>query len=166
MSTNFIGQTRLFPSVKSRVQGEKRKIHAVPPAKINRLILKLPAFSLPALYPDGSTLAAHLTCLSQPQFCTELFWGVASYSYWRLGCYTICILLLHQILIDYRLMWLSDGALHSVERNWRKWKVQYMFTCTVCAVIKSGAVQWHPYRGTYCPYTVLTCRPSIISANK
>ena len=48
-------------------------------------------FSLPALCSESSTLVAGLACLSQPQFCTELFWGVTFYSCQSLACRAILV---------------------------------------------------------------------------
>ena len=77
-------------------------------------MLKFPAFSLPALCFVGSMLGACLTCLSQPQFYTELFgaWCFIPIKGWAAALFLLCC---HTILVDYGLMQLSDGALHRVE---------------------------------------------------
>ena len=85
---------------------------SLPHALINRLLLKLlPLVSgLPTLCLEGGTLGACWTCFSRPQFCTELFCGVAFYSHQRLGCSAIVVLLPRLILIHHRLMRLSNGT--------------------------------------------------------
>ena len=59
-------------------------------------------------------LVAFLTCFSQVQFCTYLFWDVAFYSYQRLSYHTILVSLPHLLLIDHSQVRLSDGALRCV----------------------------------------------------
>ena len=147
MLTNVIGETRHFPWDKPRVPGRKRKTLALPHNKISRLILKLPAFSLSALSPEGSMLAASLTCLSQPQFlivsgcgrwvllnCSRFYYSVHCmcahmlYKGWAASLFSHCC---HTILVDHRLMQLSNSALHCVEWNFRKWKVWFMFLINI-----------------------------------
>ena len=139
MSTNFVGKTRLFPSDKSKVpRGGGTSFHAAPlnqQVDIETFCLHSSVFR--AICREGSMLAVCLTCLLQLQFCTELFWDVALYFYQRLGCCTIIVLLPLLILIDHRLMRLK-WCTELCRVNSRKWKIQYMCTCTVLAVVKSG----------------------------
>ena len=114
-------------------------------------MLKLPIFSLQSACPLPCRQPACLTCSSSPRFYTEPFWGVALFS---LCCRTI--------LIDQRLMRLSNGALCCVEWHFGKWKAQCMCMWTVHALIKSREVQQHPYWRTYRTCTVVTCRLSSI----
>ena len=72
---------------------------------------------------ESNTLVVCLTRLSQPQFCTELFWSVSVYSYQRLGCRAILVLLPRLILVGHKLMRPSDGALRCVAWNFGMWEV-------------------------------------------
>ena len=118
------------------------------------------AFSpLAALRHKGSIVAACLTCFSQPQFYTELFWDMTFYSSgWAAALFLLCC---RATFVDNRLTWLSDGALRWVDWNFGRWKGQYMCTYPVHALVKSGAVQQHPFWRTYCACTVVTYRPII-----
>ena len=106
--------------------------------------------------PWGQQLAACLTCLSQPQFYTELFWdtcGVLFLSNARLGCPAVLTPL--QLLCyshwqqTNMTLTVSDSTLHCVEWNFGKWIVWYDIYYTVHTVWKSGVVQQHPYWRTH-----------------
>ena len=76
-------------------------------AYINRMLLKLPAFSLfRVLCPEGSTLAACLTGLSQSQFYTERFWVwvFIPIKGWAATLFSLCC---RAVPVNHRLMSLS-----------------------------------------------------------
>ena len=140
MWTTFLGRRSfLLPRISQEYLGKTEKENLEPwrtPKSAGWYWNFLPlVFSLPALCPEGNTLVVSLTSLSQPQLCTEPFWGVAFYSYQRLGRCTILVLLPHLILIDHRLMRLSNGALRCVEWNFGKWKVHVHMYIARCGKI-------------------------------
>ena len=94
MSTSFLGKTRLSPQISKEYHREKKQQQTNMPCwKPKSTDIETNVFSLTALCPEGSMLATCLACLSQPQFYTELFWGMAFYPYQRLGCPAIFALL-------------------------------------------------------------------------
>ena len=154
MSTNFtVLKKGLFPRISQEYQGKQQQQRSTPhPIPYLTLLTDwywnfLPsASSRPVLCHEGSMLAACSTCLSQPQFYTELFWDVSLYSYQRLG-YGASLTLVPRYTrwpqIGASLRWCS--ALCRVKFRKVRSTVQYVCACTVHAVVKSRAGQQHIY---------------------